>query len=557
VAAPSLLAVRGLFNTPIQVVRITSGTTATAIGGTLPGASLEAHSNDTQYSVNRVVQFYGRLYCLLGNVIYSYDAFDDVWTLRYTLPGVGATSSITIGLYVGHDSNGLARLCAIYQTSANFSISYSPSGHIGSWTTFNLVGESPVGITYGRGIVFRNQVVAIVGDGVNLRMIDMERLILTQINNYISPIPFGSGQSIDFCVFQNNLYSVIPNMNSPYDIQIYRYDAGTFVLVQTLTLLQAPQITQGERGACALFQDGTYMYALVPAQNGSNLRHWHLIQLTPSGGSFTETDRTTNLPADWKNGASSKTFDTAQVQVYVDNETSPSAPSIQIYLKDDDASTGVGFYYEWPGVGVNWPAAAASVLPDYYLGNPKMGGGERFWDPGDLDAVQAFKPIPTFEGMRVSFTVAGDPLTFQHNGISGTLKAGDFVTGANSGATGYILDIGTGNPDFVSIGGIVGSFFGNETISETLGVNFCIINVGPTGGAADKVVKVYLSTEEETPVLQATLKGTATGGTALRSGNTVTQIIADAITVYTVEIDLNAMGLLSVFKFVHLEYEVQ
>lgn len=63
------------------------------------------------------------------------------------------------------------------------------------------------------------------------------------------------------------------------------------------------------------------------------------------------------------------------------------------------------------------------------------------------------------------------------------------------------------------------------------------------GGGTGKIVKIYIDPDESSPDTQATLRGSATGGSATRNGNQVEGVSANGTTTYTVGWDFLADGL--------------
>ena len=549
-ASAPLLAMLFRFSGTPQVVRLLNGYVPTAVGGSLPGASLETDSQGIQK--NRVVQFRDRLFAVQGSWIWEFNPLTNTWATNQFLTNTTATTTPHWGIHVVKDANGDSMLFTAWEgtSGGHFWAAKSLTGNPGSWTITLLAGESPSNIQYRPHIVFRNQVFCIFTSlsPWRIRVIDPPSFGLTNING---PGPGNAGHAIAFGIFKNNLYMLVIN-GSTFAIELYRYEIGTFLLVQNLTVLQVA--TVGQAGFCtpALFTDGTSLFALFPAQNGGGLKSWHLTQLTPNGSIFTETDRNANLPSDWKDDGP-RAGDKSQTHVLIDNETDPLVPTIHIYQSSLNTAAGGGSYYQWPGVGVNWPVAIASVPPHYAICAPAVGGGDCYWSLADLGIRQSANPVGVTNGQSLSFIASGDAVTLLHGGITGTLVIGDTVTGATSGATGTIVGISSNT---IEIGGVAsGPFQNGEDIYKTISVNYVTASSAPTGGGADKTVRIYISGDEGTPATLAILQGTATGGTAVRVGNTVTQVIADGITEYTVEVNLVAMGI-SAGNFVHWQYEV-
>jgi len=73
-----------------------------------------------------------------------------------------------------------------------------------------------------------------------------------------------------------------------------------------------------------------------------------------------------------------------------------------------------------------------------------------------------------------------------------------------------------------------------EIVSTGIGSGGALITFKAYGGGTGKTVQFYRNGDEEAPDAQATLTGTATGGSATRSGNTVTGVAADGSTSYTI-----------------------
>jgi len=539
-----LLAVIGNQSGTPQVYRIDNGTTPTAIGSALPGASLEPFENDIGFPQNRVIHFKHTYYCALDATIFRYNPITDSWVVAYSFTGTITNANRITGLFEMLDENGDQLLVCVHGCSGVRLVTTKD----GSNFTETLLNATSYPVNT-RAIVFRNKLF-LSQQGGNYRIWIIDPITRTYVETFQhwSGNNVGVGQSEDFCVFQNELYLIhLSGGVDPYVAYISKYTLGGFPIQFALTLEKGPSFTQIGASAPALFTDGTYMYALTPGRNVSNQDHWHLIQLTPDGsGGFTQTDRTSDLPADWKN-AGAKSSPVGQVQVWADTDVNTGTYSLHIYLKLDDLlpTPGDGYYYEWPGVGVAWPAAASSVNCTYYLSIPKMGGGSRFYHSSLYTAHLSRTPLPVYNGQRLYFKVSGEyEVSFSHGGLTGTINPGDFVTGASSGATGYVIDIDPANPGTIWIGDVSPSqaFFSSETIYKTVGVDYVIVNT-PVAGSATRVVRIYVSDQEELPLNQAQLQGNVTGKSATRVGNNVTQITADTYTEYTVEVDLLTMSI--------------
>lgn len=98
----------------------------------------------------------------------------------------------------------------------------------------------------------------------------------------------------------------------------------------------------------------------------------------------------------------------------------------------------------------------------------------------NTDNTIIWKTVPKVlvlqEGEEVSdSTWASDaPYIFTHDGITGSLSVGDLVTGATSGATGYVER--TVSSTEIYIQNIVGTFQDAEIVYETLGTNYVTLS---------------------------------------------------------------------------------
>lgn len=81
-----------------------------------------------------------------------------------------------------------------------------------------------------------------------------------------------------------------------------------------------------------------------------------------------------------------------------------------------------------------------------------------------------------------------------------------------------------------------------EIVGRSQGTGGLTLSFKVYGGGTGKTAKFYYSMNEETPTSQCTLTGSATGGSATRSGNTVTNISADGSTAYTITWDFFTDG---------------
>lgn len=547
--APTL-AINHLFSGSVQVVRLLAGTSVVSVGDTLPGAILENFVDNAQYPINRVIQFGDTLYAVHGDEIFQYDQVAETWAVVNTLTNSNAGNSQKTGLHIAFDDVlDKEVLFAVWIGNVapfQVHIATTVSGESGSWTNTQILAHGAA--TMSKNIMFRNELFVSIDDGPN-EMMRVDPIALTATIDNTFSAEAGNGQSHDLCIFEGNLYLIELANNA--DPRLYRFSGGNFTFVQALTVTQNSNTNQKNNGGSALFTDGTSMFALVSVQNGSSILHWNLIQLDTNGSVFDETDKTVNLPDGWKDGGN-RTGSAAGVQVFTDNETDPLNPTIHIFWQNNDASGAFRRYYEWPGVGNNWPLEQTTVGTNYALGNPKMGGGERFWTAADLNIKKSNNEISITGGQRLAFIASGDSVVLSHSGITGSIAVGDTVTGQTSFATGEVTFI---NSTTIKLGGVVGTFESGEEIAETPSTNFVNSTSGPSGGAADKTVRIYVNVSEEIPTLLATLKGTATGGTALRVDDTVIQVIADGVTEYTVEVNLVAMGILAGERL-HWQYEV-
>lgn len=532
-APPSFLSLNYRHSGALQPVRILNGTTTSNIGGTLPDGALITGTENFKLQMQSAVHFRGQAYIAHGGFVFKHNIDSDTWE---TILDTAAALGLAIlpercgGLHIAVDSDGISKLWFwqnVNIPSAIRFVGWKYDGEIWANPIQSTNDSFTLGI--GREILYRRELFISAGrnggeDVAKWNVGGGGGTITTFAVSSIASCAF----SADFDVFKGRLLYLCAAPTN--DWEIFELIAGAFTSIHTLTLPEA--WTNITATTAALFNENGKVYAIVPSQDGSAAQHWNCFELTVSGGGFSEADITsTVLPADWRDGGA-KTGVITQVNVFVDNETDPTTPTIHIYHLSDDSSSGVHTYYPWNGPGSVIGAGVGSVSSNYMMPNPNVGGGGIFYNTNDFDAVWTEDPAAVSGGnFTRKFVGYGDPLILSHGSVtSGPFELGETVTGGTSSATGVVVSEDTNE---LRVGGVIGTFQDAEVLTGGSSGATATTDAAPTGRDEDHMVKIFHNTDEEGKMTQTPLAAVS-GESATLNGDTIEDLFADGVTEYLV-----------------------
>jgi hypothetical protein len=422
--------------------------------------------------------FYQRgLYSVGDDGIYSKDDVTTdlgTWTRVHTFTSPDSTNNRYSGLYAVNISN-VASLTMFYGTTTGTS---SWRGVTYDGTTWSETAEftGPSLIITKSEISYRNQVYVVgkSGGGTTSFSWNPTSRTMSSISG-----PFTNG-NVGMCVFQDNLYAVYSTTG--YAVTSLAVFAGNWspVVSNFSTATYASDGSGGlsfDTGNQCLFTDGTNMYCFV-----SGLHDLDQALLTTAG----------------EGGWRCYQFDSA---LAVTNLTGAVIPS---YMKaaTDGGTGGTGtmggvlgpqggrfFAFTESGIGVQttWLLWGPSTSVGFWLFEWK--GPATLIDPGSPERLGGLRlySVPTLP------TSGGEYIWDE-----GDLDV--WVTGVSADPTGTLISFkAAGDP-----------------------------------GMADKTIVFRVDYDGEPALVAATLIGSATGGSATRSGNSVINVDADGTTTYTV-----------------------
>lgn len=572
---PSFLAT-ALDNINTQsVLRYVNGTPATL--GTPPAGTLSwsnaAGAENAQYFANHAVQFRGELFAFFPSGVYKLQPDGTTWSR--TLANGGFDFAVDGSGIIGDTQDracftgfhptvigGVPHLVGIRHgssTTSKVGILYNSNTKVWSEGTprslsTNVRGEE--GASLQVAVMFRGVMHFMFGedDGNPNNMATWDPA--TDSMGLVShPLPTDVN-NIAFCVFEGRLFMVYPSTRgAAAEWRLAEFTGGSWNQVAVIETnanfnLDMNGTTRDDiyhTVRPALFTNGTNMYAIIggsPSGGGSGWRVYRIDNtITP-----THITASGALPATLVatgDGGSSGTTGTVRSHGWrpiTDIDSTPG--TLANYLFYNTGTSGIGSsvtLYLWNGEST--PITEVDSGGDRIHSLPMTTsavGGERLFVPGELD-VAVISRTAVVGGEQLSFIAYGDPVVISHGGITGTINAGDTVTGNTSGATATVVSITSSE---IKLGNVAsGPFQNGETIYETLGVNEVTASSAPSGGAADKTISFRFNTQGEPPTALATLTGSATGGTATRSGNTIINVIADGVIEYSAVWDVSTDGL--------------
>jgi len=230
-----------------------------------------------------------------------------------------------------------------------------------------------------------------------------------------------------------------------------------------------------------------------------------------------------------------------RVFAIADRTTNPGVTEWVLAFGSASAITNPMLFYKWNSdttliEPVPFNASGGQIGHALALEHP-VAAGQYHYIPGEVD-ISIKSRTAVLGGMVVTFVGHGDPIVISHGGTTSPggitdWVEGETVTGGTSGAQATLIRRDpNGDDSAFHVGGVTnGPFVAGESISGTTGT--AIISGTPIGGAANKVAKIFFI-DSNGNLAQGTLAGNATGGTAVRVGNEVQNIIADGVTEYSV-----------------------
>lgn len=246
-------------------------------------------------------------------------------------------------------------------------------------------------------------------------------------------------------------------------------------------------------------------------------------------------------------GVSSPGHGNGKVYVIGDRTTTPGTTQWVLAFGNGTAVGNSLSFYDWNGEALITAASnpTGGQVGDALAEEHHLAAGEYHYLPGELD-VSLKSRAGTLGGTLLTFIGHGDPVIIPHGGTTSgggvtDWVEGETITGATTGTTATLLRRDpNGDDSALHVGNVQGAGFnGSEVINGATGA--ATMNAAATGGAADKVFKIY-TIDSSGNLIQGTLAGAATGGTATRVGNEVQNVIADGATEYTIRWDFIADG---------------
>lgn len=331
---PQFLALNNQTGTPqLQYYR---GGTVTPIGTAF--ASAETLGVTTQPG-QRVVHFYGNLYAFVRGAVYISTDAGQIWTVSFTPPLIDAAPQIkTIAVIM---LNGTPTLCIGYKsTDSTISLRMSRTTDGVTWTnsaTFSSFADAGF-VGFQSETIYGGQLYAL-SPSVGRYLVMNFGTLTASVSGVIPGV--GGLQELDFTIFNNILYAVVPNTAT--NVAFYRIAGTSFVAVTSFNFASGNLDTTN--GKNALFVDGTNMYALVFSAGTALV--WHLLQLT-SALAITEITSTV-LPSTML----ANQTNASRCRVVVDTVTDPATPAIYIYHTADGTvaanAAQMWSVYQWNG----------------------------------------------------------------------------------------------------------------------------------------------------------------------------------------------------------------
>jgi hypothetical protein len=485
-AIPELL-VADVFKTgaQVQVYELVGGTTLNAIGTPIGAdASENTPAIGEKNVVNRVVEYRGELYMAyletpIDLVVQKFNRGTGLWT-AVTLPALGGTANSITGLYVANTGT-VQRLFLALREVGDGRILYTDDGT--NWSvTGTLVGIGAGYLDRNPGIMFNNKLYQPYQfNGYFVYEIDPIALAITALT-----LPDAAGTAdaspADFAIHDDRLFLLIVDedwgLEANWVLQEFT-GSGFVVNTQITTGANWNNTTpEGLNGQCCLFKD----------PNNNNL-----IALVNGTGS---------TGGDGDSGASAFRLVPSGGSFTPTNITTDLTPTA--YRPGARGVSPNHAQDRWFCVVVNDTSPAAPEVYIFLAVGPAPGTGY---------TVYKYVTDATELGTGLSTSVAGPTTAFA-------------IPHFKSGG-GLRINKGTGNQCMIEKGaGILGAYQ---------------ISYRVYGTVASQVVRLYYSTDQEAPSVQATLSA-QTGGVGI-TANAVTGVTGDdGTTLFTLDWNLTADG---------------
>lgn len=393
-----------------EVQRVVGGTSATIVGLSWGASTLESPAAYDTMAHNRVIRFIdGKLYAVIKNSIRENDGLGGAWTENQAA-GFSANngSSNVAGIYM-LDNAGTPTMVVLGVAGGTNTPRTYVSTDGTTWTGTSYATSIGGGTNLGKSITFRNSIFWCTQN--DLTDIVQYDLISDSVTFYsVAGVPGRGAEDGDFCVFDNVLYFLAYGAtggNFNYRPSLFRFQGGIWDLVQSIgggSVVNGSTNSLDERVNHSLYERGGNLYALVcGAPIGTNAGGLYHFKLTPSGGTFVETDITvatipTSLRSSSDGGSASSDF---RVWTIRDNDTDPASPSYYFQILTDD-SGGATSYWEHGGDDATLFSDGSSSVNVAW---PEMGdgGGERFFTSGGPSIYCTKMEKNTGGGMKLTF----------------------------------------------------------------------------------------------------------------------------------------------------------
>ncbi len=518
----------------VQVYLLRAGLLKEAIGNTI-GAKGGFSSGARSHPENAAVRYKGRLYAGSPPGIHVYNPVTDVWDVSRSFPFVAAARSGSPG-----------PMLVVNTTSGDFLVTYSSEEGL----MWRYDGTTWVSATGGSGGSGRNNGLAFVHNGLyHFYVQDLDELksydvaANTTVINYGDPGFLGvsgNAASVAFFSLDDRLFcqeSARTSGSTPIS-GLFEF-TGSWNLIGPATDFGCD--AQAGRIASMRVGDDVFVFGsggAFGASAGLKCGRWQV--LTP-GAAPTFTDFTTPVVPPGLRSPGSGDPDQYVCHAFVDASTVPGTPRYFLMFFDDSASSVVPTLYEF----TNESTVLASI------GNPDITGAfsrvvAHHGGGNYLNGIRTVSsPLVTTTpagsekgntGVIVKFTAHESPLIVPHGSVTGTLSIGETATQTPSGATGVIVEVGTGQ---IKMGSVTGTW--TDTQGFTTAGGSATQNAVTTEGLADKTVTARFfksgTTVKGVPVtLVSMVAGSGTGGGTV-SGNQFINVTADELTEYSFQWD--------------------
>jgi hypothetical protein len=455
-----------------------TGTVVTTLGNTF-GTTESSDGDHTPQ--NHAVQFQGNIFAVGSDGVYRKDdptADSGSWTQVHAFTSPDTTNSRFSGLYPVNIS-GIPSLTMLYGTTTGTTSFRGVKFNGSSWSETAEIAAAAAIVKIKAEIIFRNQL-HIVDSAPNSIVWNPSGDTITTVSN-----TFGNA-NVGLCVFRNRLFAVHSTGGNAVS-SISEFTSGWTIVVNnfsTAAFNATGVFPSFDSGNQCLFTDGTNMYCMV-----SGLHDLAQGMLTAGEGGWRCFQFDSNLA--------------------VTNLTTTVLPAN--LRADADGGSGGGA-----------PANGSILGPQ----------GDRFFAFTDVDTTPGSQTTWLYYSPSQAspqIPVPANFVIYQWNG-SGSVMTQSGVAGGSDEHS--VVSLPTSGGEYAWTAGELDVWI-SAVVADPAGT---LISFKASGdpGSADKTVTFRVDYQGEPKITLATLTGSATGGSATRSGDSVINVDADGTTTYTV-----------------------